>query len=186
MAARTVLLLGRPGAGKETQAQILERRGYRRFSTGEALRREARTEGENGRKIRDYLERGELVPTELVAPLEERFMEVVEGPESLVLDGMVRSHDQIEPVETLLARHGRRPEVILLEVSRAEAERRLRGRGRADDEARVIRERQEAFDKNVEAVAETYEDQGILRRIDGERPVAAVAAEIEEVLDDHA
>lgn len=186
MKVSTVLLLGRPGAGKETQAEMLERRGYRRFSTGEALRREAQTESENGRKIRDYLERGELVPTELVAPLEERFMATVEGSESLVLDGMARSADQIEPVETLLARYGRRPEVILLEVSRAEAERRLRGRGRADDEASVIRERQEAFDENVEAVAETYEGQGILHRIDGEQPAAAVAAEIEGILDDHA
>lgn len=179
---RTVLLLGRPGAGKETQAQILEARGYRRFSTGEALRREAQTESENGRKIRDHLERGELVGTELVAPLEERFMALVGASEPLVLDGMVRSARQIQPVETLLARYGRRPEVILLEVSRGEAERRLRGRGRVDDEASVVRQRQEAFDRHIEAVAETYEGQGVLYRVDGEQSATAVATQIEKAL----
>lgn len=125
-----IVLLGPPGSGKGTQAELASRRfGFPWISTGELLRRAVREESPLGRRVAAILEAGELVPDGLVA-------EVVEGdvrrrdPEAgFLLDGFPRTRPQVDLLDRILERLGRSlGAALLLEVGEAELLRRLSGR----------------------------------------------------------
>ena len=102
--ARGIILLGPPGAGKGTQAGLLaDHLGLEHISTGEILREEVRRETELGRRAREYMDRGELVPDELIiAMLRERLEGHGDDSEfGFILDGFPRTLAQAEALEGL-------------------------------------------------------------------------------------
>jgi adenylate kinase len=100
-----LIFLGPPGAGKGTQARILERRfGARQISTGDILR-EHRAEGTSlGREAEGYMRRGELVPDGLIIDMVAGELE--KHPSGFILDGFPRTVAQAEAFDALLARKG--------------------------------------------------------------------------------
>ena len=125
-----VVLLGAPGAGKGTQAKILSAElEVPHISTGDILR-EAVAEGtELGQEAKDYMDRGELVPDELVIAIARERLAQSDCEDGFVLDGFPRTVEQAEALGEMLDDLGREPlTVVNLTVDEDELVRRLSGR----------------------------------------------------------
>jgi adenylate kinase len=109
-----LVLLGPPGAGKGTQAKMLEeRQGLVKLSTGDMLRAAVAAGSELGRQAGDIMERGELVPDSLVIGLiAERVDHDVDVP-GFILDGFPRTIAQAEALDRLMAERGKKVDVAV-------------------------------------------------------------------------
>jgi len=124
-----LVLIGPPGAGKGTQAKILQKRlGIDHISSGDLLRAAIATGTSKGRDAKRYMDRGELVPDDLVVSLiEERLIE--DAARAFLLDGFPRTVRQAETLADMLARKGRSIDAALsLDVPTDELVARLGGR----------------------------------------------------------
>jgi adenylate kinase len=121
-----LIFLGPPGAGKGTQAKALEERfGYRQISTGDILRANVREGSPLGVEAKGYMDRGALVPDELII----RMMEpVLDAPGEVILDGFPRTVAQAEALDDLLRRKNKSAVAVLFDVDKAALTERLTGR----------------------------------------------------------
>lgn len=125
-----LVLLGPPGSGKGTQADLLQQRcGWAHISTGDILRDAVRNNTPLGQVARPYMEQGRYVPDEVVISIiQERFRRA-DRPENFVLDGYPRTRTQAEALDAVLADAGLPLDhVILLEVPDDEIVQRISGR----------------------------------------------------------
>jgi|HubBroStandDraft_1064217.scaffolds.fasta_scaffold27991_3 adenylate kinase len=121
-----LILLGPPGAGKGTQAKILEERfGYRQISTGDILRRNVAEGTPLGNEAKGFMSRGDLVPDDLIIRMVEH--ELID-PAEVILDGFPRTVPQAQALDTLLARHHRGAVAVLFVVDMSVLLERLTGR----------------------------------------------------------
>jgi adenylate kinase len=174
-----------PGAGKGTQASRLARRhGLVHLASGELLRREVAAGTPLGRAAEAYLERGDLVPDELVLEMIREPVRRAAESGGFVLDGFPRTVRQAEMAESLEGYE--LDAVIHLAVSRAELRRRMLARaaqeGRSDDTKATIDHRLEVFDAETQPLLAYYDARGLLITIDGEQPVDTVTEAIERAL----
>lgn len=125
-----VVLLGPPGCGKGTQADLLSK-GFKlpRLTTGEMLRRAVRGGTELGLKAREFVERGLLVPDALIIELMKGRMASPDCRAGSILDGFPRTKAQAEALDAALKLNGKKVDwAILLEVPQKEILGRLLGR----------------------------------------------------------
>ena len=180
-----VLILGPQGSGKGTQAKrIAETHGVPHVATGDILRAAVADGSELGARVRPILERGDLVPDDLMVDLIRERLAVEDG---FVLDGFPRTVPQAEALDSMLEEIERPLDVVLLlEVSDEVALERLTQRGaiehRADDEPDAIRTRLRHYHALTEPVVERYRAAGMLVPVDGEQGVDEVAADIDSAL----
>lgn len=126
-----IILLGPPGAGKGTQAQLLvKNHGFHQVSTGDILREAVKKGTELGMKAKGYMDKGELVPDNIILELIE---DVIYGQKSardnVIFDGFPRTVVQAEGLDRLLEKYSDRlNSVILLKVEDEELIRRLTSR----------------------------------------------------------
>ncbi|MDR5693943.1 MAG: adenylate kinase [Armatimonadota bacterium] len=125
-----LIFLGPPGAGKGTQARLLQaRRGIPQISTGDILREAIARGSELGRKAKEYVERGNLVPDEVMVEIIAERLAQPDAQEGFVLDGFPRTVAQARSLEELLARQGRRiTAVIYFHLPEEKIVQRLSGR----------------------------------------------------------
>jgi adenylate kinase len=180
-----VVLLGPPGAGKGTQAQIIaERLGVPAISTGDIFRANVSGQTELGRRAKAYMDAGDLVPDEItVAMVKDRLAEP-DAKVGFLLDGFPRTIAQAEQLRSSLADLGHELRGVLeLVVDEDELVRRLSGRRmlvdgqmvqREDDRPETVRHRLEVYREQTAPLSEFYESEGLLSRIDA-------IGEIEEV-----
>ena len=165
----TIALLGPPGSGKGTQAERLrEELGYLWLSTGELLRA-ARAEGsELGRRAGEFMDRGELIPDEVIVDVVQQALTEV-GDRPVLLDGFPRTVAQAELGPELDV-------AILIDVPDDVVAERIagRGQGRADDNPETVHERLRVYHEETEPLVDHYESQGRLRRVDGAQSPDAV------------
>ena len=123
-------MLGAPGAGKGTQAYRLARAlGLQYISSGDLLRSTARTDTPLGRQVRPYIERGDLVPDDIIVALIWDRIESLGDRAGIVLDGFPRTREQAESLDTCLASMGKViTHALYIEVSEPELVRRSAGR----------------------------------------------------------
>src|ERR1700736_5201033 len=121
-----LIFLGPPGAGKGTQAKVLEERcGYRQISTGDILRANRRDQTPLGIEAQSYMDRGALVPDDLII----RMMEpVLDAPGQVILDGFPRTVAQAQALDDLLRRKKKSAVAVLFDVDRGVLTERLTGR----------------------------------------------------------
>jgi adenylate kinase len=180
-----ILILGPQGSGKGTQAKrIAAARGGAHVATGDMLRTAVADGSELGRRVAPILERGDLVPDELMVGLIRDRLRNVDG---FVLDGFPRTLPQAEALDAMLEEIGKPLDaVILLEVDDEVATERLRGRaaeeGRVDDSPEVIRNRLRLYHELTEPLVERYRRNGTLVAVDGEGTIEDVGAQIDEAL----
>jgi adenylate kinase len=125
-----LVLLGPPGTGKGTQAKrIAQRLGLLHVASGDLLREAVQQGAELGRKAKEYMDRGELVPDELtIAMIEERIAQP-DAQEGVIFDGFPRNVQQAQALDQALARHGKAADAaVLITASDDEIVRRLGGR----------------------------------------------------------
>jgi adenylate kinase len=179
-----------PGAGKGTQADRLSAHyGIEHLASGDLLRHELVSDTEVGRAAKEYIDRGDLVPDELVLRLVLDRAVVAAANGGYILDGFPRNLSQAEAAYAMI---GTNPDLALnavvhLEVGPAELRRRLLARGpaddRTDDRASVIEHRLDVYDQLTEPLLEFYRDRGILVSVDGARPVDEITKQLITLLD---
>ena len=125
-----LVLLGPPGAGKGTQAERLaEDFGLRYIATGNMLREHVRNETELGAKAKEYMDRGDLVPDDLIIAMIKESLEEPGAERGFILDGFPRTQGQAEALDEELRHLGRHLSAALLfDVPEEEVVRRLSGR----------------------------------------------------------
>jgi adenylate kinase len=172
-----VVLLGPPGAGKGTQAQIIAGQlGVPAISTGDIFRANVSGRTELGQKAKTYMDAGDLVPDEItVAMVQDRLSEP-DATDGFLLDGFPRTIGQGERLRDSLAEMGHTLDRVLeLVVEEDELVRRLSGRvmlvdgkmvQRDDDKPETVRHRLEVYHQQTEPLSGWYDEQGLLTRID--------------------
>jgi adenylate kinase len=125
-----VILLGPPGVGKGTQGLLLaEGAGFHHVSTGDLLRKHRKEGTELGRRAQAYMDRGELVPDELILDMVRGVLASLPRGEGVVFDGFPRTDVQAERLGPVLSELGRRVGlVVVLEADEEVIVRRLSGR----------------------------------------------------------
>jgi adenylate kinase len=199
-----IVLLGGPGAGKGTQAQILQKQfGYRQISTGDLLREHRNQGTELGKAAEGYMKRGELVPDDLIISMVEGEMR---GGAAVLFDGFPRTVAQAQALDRLLEGLGRGlPRAVYFSISREEMEKRLLGRWtnprtgrtyhdlfnppkaagvddedggplvqRDDDKPETIKKRLDVFETQTKPLVEYYGRAHRLDEIDATQPVNEV------------
>lgn len=196
-----IVLFGPPGAGKGTQAHLLERNyGLKHLSTGEMLRAEVRNGTPLGQKVEALLKNGDLVPDGIIIDIIRGCMtgQDCEGcPEEdscqngFILDGFPRTVPQAEALEKMLAEHGEKVDhVIVLVVDEDILIERIHKRmeetgvARSDDNEETLRHRLSVYHKQTEPILPYFEQKGLLRKIDGMLPIEEVTARIAAILEE--
>ena len=179
-----VVLLGPPGAGKGTQAQLLSvRLGVPAISTGDMLREAVAAGSDLGRRVEGIMAAGKLVDDELMAEVVRDRLAKPDARRGYLLDGYPRTLPQAKTLEGILREAGQELDaVVMVDVPVDELVRRSLLRGRADDTEEVIRERQRVYREKTEPLIGYYRGRGLLREIDGHRPVDEVTAHVFAVL----
>jgi adenylate kinase len=173
-----VVLLGPPGAGKGTQAQLLAGRlGVPAISTGDMLRAAVAAGSELGRRVESILASGGLVDDALMAEVVRERVAQPDTASGYLLDGYPRTLPQAETLAGILQEAGQTLDaVVLVDVPEDELVRRALLRGRGDDKEDVIRERLRVYREKTEPLIGYYRERGLLREIDGNRPVEEVTS----------
>ncbi len=175
-----LILLGLPGAGKGEQATILSRKfGIPHISTGELLRREMEEGTPVGRRISEFVNKGELVSDEITqAILEDRVREA-DCQSGFILDGFPRNLNQADFLKVALLRMKAPVDMVLnIEVSDSTVIDRLTNRHRKDDTPETIRHRLKIYRKVTAPLVDYYDRTGILKRIDGDGSLEEVTQRI--------
>ncbi len=187
-AEMNLLLLGPPGAGKGTQAQrLVERHGIPQVSTGDMLRAAVAAGSELGRKAQAIMERGELVPDELVIGIAWERLARPDAARGFVLDGFPRTVAQADALCELLAQSDRKlRRCVSLVVDEEAVVARLLARakieGRADDNETTIRERMRVYRAQTQPLVDYFRERGLLSEVDGMGSVDEVASRIAEAI----
>ena len=178
-----VLMIAPPGAGKGTQGKVIaEHFGIPHIATGDLLRDHVARETPLGRAVQAFLERGALVPDEVVLDMVRDALESLHG-DGYVLDGIPRTMEQARALYQVAVELDVTADVALhLQVEEAELVRRLLERasveGRADDNEDVIRHRLELYYEVTHPILDWYGERGILVSVDANRPAELVGRHI--------
>jgi adenylate kinase len=183
-----IIIFGAPGSGKGTQGELMKKNyNLAHISTGEALRREIKNETALGKIAGQYIDRGQLVPDELICDMLDNVLDTVKNGEGIILDGFPRTVPQAEALEKILAKHGRDVSVLIdLQVEdRILADRLLeRGKvsGRSDDNEETIRSRLDVYHSQTAPLTDYYRKKGKHAAIDGVGEISEVFSRIDSVL----
>ena len=209
-----IVLLGPQGAGKGTQAQrISEKTGARHISTGDLVRAEIKSSSERGRQIKDYNDRGELVPDEIIIEMMRPYLDEAD---SWILDGFPRNESQAEALDEMLAGiDAELDAAVALEAPDEALIQRLSGRRtseatgriyhlehdpppesgeqdpgpfvqRKDDTEEALRRRLEVYHEHTEPLKHYYADRGILVTVDATQNIPEVTEEILDAVEEKA
>ncbi|MDF2379236.1 MAG: nucleoside monophosphate kinase [Candidatus Gracilibacteria bacterium] len=206
---KDLILFGVQGCGKGTQGRILaERKGYKVFETGKELRALVAGGSELGKKIKDIIEAGNLVPDEVVIEIVAHFLENTEADQAIIFDGLPRKESQRVLFEEVVNKFARMPVGILIHIADEVSLKRLGDRHmskstgkiypnkdaalaecdeedvyqRTDDVPEAIKTRLETYHAETQPVIDWYTSEGRMFEFDGERTVEEVTAELLEKL----
>ncbi len=183
-----IILLGPPGAGKGTQGDILAgKAGLAKIATGDLLRAAVKAGTLLGQQAQSYMDRGSLVPDEIILGLIEEKLGSKEARQGVIMDGFPRTIAQAEAVDDFLSSRGDQIDsVIAFEIQDETLIRRMIGRageeGRSDDTPDAIRKRLQVYREQTAPLLQFYEERGLVTRIDAIGSVDEVAARVAKAI----
>jgi len=183
-----IVLFGPPGSGKGTQAEnIIRKYNLKHLSTGDLLRAEITGKTELGMKAKSIMDKGALVPDEIVIGMIEKRINAEKNPKGFIFDGFPRTVAQAESLDKMLS--GKKTSItmmISLDVKRQELINRLLKRGqeqgRSDDNLETIENRIKVYENQTKPVMNYYDGQGKSRYIDGMGTIEEIFKRIEKVI----
>lgn len=179
-----LVLVGPPGAGKGTQAQIVATQlSIPHISTGDIFRANVAGGTELGLKAQQFMNAGELVPDAVTNAMVGERLAQPDAQAGFLLDGYPRNREQAIVLEGLLAERGIALDAVVeLDVDNESVIARLLDRaikdGRADDSEEVIRRRLDVYSEQTEPLVGYYREHGLLRSVDGVGSVEDITARI--------
>jgi adenylate kinase len=181
--------MGPPGVGKGTQAKnIVNKFGIIHLSTGDILRAEVGGNTELGRRAKEFMDAGKLVPDELLLNMMENRLQQNDCNKGYLLDGFPRTIPQADGLELILKKINHKIDyVISLTADETELVNRLvlRGKesGRSDDTEEVIRERQQVYWKLTAPLLDFYRERNLLEEVNGLGTISEITNRILKVLE---
>lgn len=204
---KNLVFLGAPGAGKGTQAKrISEKYGIPHISTGDILRANIKAGTELGKLAKSYIDKGALVPDEVIIKVMESRLAETDCKNGYLLDGFPRTIEQAKALDKIT-------DVTLavnIVVDNDAVVARIAGRRmcvcgesyhvsahpsdvcdkcgaklyqRDDDKEETVKSRLEVYERQTAPLIEYYSAKGVLRDVDGMKDVADVTSEIVKVID---
>ena len=206
-----LILLGAPGAGKGTQAEVISKKlNIPTISTGNMLREAMKNGTELGRQVKNFMDNGQLVPDDVVIAIVEERVAREDCRNGYILDGMPRTIPQAAALEE---RGIHFDAVVSIEVCDDVIESRMTGRRvcgscgasyhivanppkvegvcnacgkdlivRKDDKPETVRNRLKVFHSETEPLKDFYEKLGVLKLVEGNQPIEAASQEILAIL----
>ena len=173
-----LLFLGAPGAGKGTQAELLSQtNSYLHLSTGELLRKEIEMNTTLGIRVKDIMNRGELVSDELVLKIVRQ--NLIKDNSGWILDGYPRNLSQANSLNEVLNEINQPLElVVYLDIPEEVLIKRLLLRGRKDDTEETIKTRVDIYKKTTEPLIRYFKDLSLLEYIDADRDLKNISSDI--------
>ena len=175
-----LLFLGAPGAGKGTQAELLSAtNSYLHLSTGELLRKEIEMQTKLGIKVKDIINRGELVSDEVVLEIVRKNLD--KDNKGWILDGYPRNLSQANSLNEVLIEINQPLEVVFyLDIPEDVLIKRLLLRGRKDDNEETIRTRLNIYKKTTQPLIDYFKDLSLLEFIDADRDLKIISSDIKQ------
>lgn len=204
-----IVLLGAPGAGKGTQAaKLVEEFATPHISTGDILRAAVKNQTELGKKAKGYMDAGDLVPDSLIIDLMDERLREPDCEKGFILDGFPRTTAQAVALDDMLVRLERPldaallvdvdPEVIIKRLTERRCCKECGYIGTAadatcpkcggemyqrdDDNETTVRNRLDVYAKSTSPLIDYYKGKGLLRSVDGDRPVDTVYVDVKAQL----
>ncbi|MGD9020594.1 MAG: adenylate kinase [Lysobacterales bacterium] len=184
-----LVILGPPGSGKGTQAAMLvEHLNVPHVSTGALLRGAIKEGSELGIKAKAIIEKGELVPDDVMLGIVEQRLGAADAANGFILDGYPRNVAQAEALDGMLERLGKPvQEAIHIDVDEDVIVERIAKRakleGRSDDTEETVRNRLKVYAEQTAPVADYYEKNGLLTRVWGHGEIDEILQRILGALD---
>ena len=204
-----IVLLGAPGAGKGTQAaKLVEEFATPHISTGDILRAAVKNQTELGKKAKGYMDAGDLVPDSLIIDLMDERLREPDCEKGFILDGFPRTTAQAGALADMLVRLERPldaallvdvdPEVIIKRLTERRCCKECGYIGTAadatcpkcggemyqrdDDNETTVRNRLDVYAKSTSPLIDYYKGKGLLKSVDGDRPVETVYVDVKALL----
>lgn len=204
-----IVLLGAPGAGKGTQAaKLVEEFATAHISTGDILRAAVKNQTELGKKAKGYMDAGDLVPDSLIIDLMDERLREPDCEKGFILDGFPRTTAQAVALDDMLVRLERPldaallvdvdPEVIIKRLTERRCCKECGYIGTAadatcpkcggemyqrdDDNEATVRNRLDVYAKSTSPLIDYYKGKGLLKSVDGDRPVDTVYVDVKALL----
>lgn len=204
-----IVLLGAPGAGKGTQAaKLVEEFATPHISTGDILRAAVKNQTELGKKAKGYMDAGDLVPDSLIIDLMDERLREPDCEKGFILDGFPRTTAQAVALDDMLVRLERPldaallvdvdPEVIIKRLTERRCCKECGYIGTAadatcpkcggemyqrdDDNEITVRNRLDVYAKSTSPLIDYYKGKGLLKSVDGDRPVETVYVDVKALL----
>ena len=204
-----IVLLGAPGAGKGTQAaKLVEEFAMPHISTGDILRAAVKNQTELGKKAKGYMDAGDLVPDSLIIDLMDERLREPDCEKGFILDGFPRTTAQAVALDDMLVRLERPldaallvdvdPEVIIKRLTERRCCKECGYIGTAadatcpkcggemyqrdDDNETTVRNRLDVYAKSTSPLIDYYKGKGLLKSVDGDRPVDTVYVDVTALL----
>lgn len=204
-----IVLLGAPGAGKGTQAaKLVEEFATPHISTGDILRAAVKNQTELGKKAKGYMDAGDLVPDSLIIDLMDERLREPDCEKGFILDGFPRTTAQAVALDDMLVRLERPldaallvdvdPEVIIKRLTERRCCKECGYIGTAadatcpkcggemyqrdDDNETTVRNRLDVYAKSTSSLIDYYKGKGLLKSVDGDRPVDTVYVDVKAQL----
>lgn len=182
-----IVIFGSPGAGKGTQAEIIANDyGLKHLSSGQ-LSRQMLNNRLLGKKIKSYMDKGELIPNAIIIKIVKDYIEKNKREKGFIFDGYPRTLGQAKELDRLAKQSKTRIGLVInLKLDQQEALKRILKRskssGRSDDNLKTIETRLKVYKKLTEPILGYYKANGILKEVDGRQSITKITKEIKKII----
>jgi len=174
-----IIMIGGPGSGKSTYSEIITKKlNIPHIYTGDMMRKLAKQDTPDGRKVKDLLAQGKFAPLDIVINAVKDRLKKPDAQKGYVFDGFPRNVEQAERMEEEGIEYDY---VINLVVSEDEIIRRLTARGREDDKPEIIKKRLAVYEKETRPLLDYYKNEIINIKAEGGEPEEIAAKIIEKI-----